>query len=179
MSRSTSRLYHWEHSETPVSAVVGMIESLPAHIRPWAGRLVWWDRYAEQLDPVDGFELWLSDRTTPEPDPVELAQALVSLGYTPDFAGMRAGAQMWAGIQERRGRPAAEYRHAPEGTEFPVRVHDRIGIHRSEYRTRRAIVYTVRINFTQAKRPQPPIRKAFSDYFSAMDYALDWKGKIE
>ena len=156
--------------------VVKRIEALPPHLRPWAGRLVWWDRYAERTDPVSGFEQWLQDRSTPEPNPVELAQALVSLGYTQDYAGLRAGAQDWGiAAVKKIGRPAENHRHAPDGTEFPMRLHPHVTMLRRLIPDRNMIpVYTVTVSFPQtATRRRPPFRKGFSDYFRAMDFAMD------
>jgi hypothetical protein len=174
--RSTSRLYHWDLAETPVDQVVKRIEALPPHLRPWAGRLVWWDRYAERTEPVQGFEGWLQDRTTPEPNPVELAQALVGLGYTPDYAGLRAGEQDWGiAASKKIGRPQGDNRHAPEGTQFPLTLHPRVVMLSSRRPDRnRATMYTVHVKFPQSKTVRrAPIRKGFACYFRAMDYALD------
>ena len=174
--RQTSRLYHWDLSDAPVQDVVKKIAALPTHLRPWAGRLVWWDRYAERTEPVAGFEQWLQDRTTPEPNPAELAQALVGLGYTPDYAGMRSGAQDWGiAAVKKIGRPAENHRHAPDGTEFPLSLHPRVVMLRRLIPDRKMIpCYTVHVKFPQSKTVRrAPLRKGFSDFFRAMDYALD------
>ena len=173
--RSTSKLYEWGLAESASEEVVAKIQSLPAHLRPWVGRIIWWDRYAERTSPVEGFSGWLQERQTPEPNAGELAQALVGFGYNPDFAGMRAGAQQWGIAQKKVGRPAKDNRHAPDGTEFPMRLHPGVSMLMRRIPDRNMIpCYTVSVAFPQtATRRRPPMRKGFSDYFEAMDYALD------
>jgi hypothetical protein len=89
---------------------------------------------------------------------------------------MRAGAQDWGiAAVKKIGRPAENHRHAPEGTEFPLSLHPRVVMLRRLIPDRNMIpCYTVHVKFPQSKTVRrAPIRKGFSDYFRAMDYALD------
>ena len=67
-----------------------MVRTLPQPVQTWAGRLVWWDRYAVMEIKAPMFMGWVRDRDTPEPDPLTLAEALIYLGYTEAYARLRA-----------------------------------------------------------------------------------------
>lgn len=83
-------LYQWQLAGLPPQQVADMVRTLPQPVQTWAGRLVWWDRYAVMDIPAPMFMIWVRDRITPEPDAKELANALMFLGYTEHFAKLRA-----------------------------------------------------------------------------------------
>jgi hypothetical protein len=168
MSRKTSNLYTWELAELPVAEVIKKIEALPEHLRSWAGRLVWWDRYSEREEKVEGFDHWIEMRNDPDVQPLELTQALVSLGYTERYAAMRAGLESWkTGPQQ----PLVPARKHPEGTVFPIDIGPmRLVEHHNPKGGWHG--YVVRRRKNNAKR-------SFCDYFKAMDYAMDTARKIE
>lgn len=170
MSRKTSTLYAWAHRDTPVAEVIKMIEELPPAIQGWAGRLVWWDRYSEMETHTPGFEKWLNARNEPDPDPLELTKTLVGLGYTERYAAMRAGLEAWS--MGPRRQPLTDVRKHPEGTVFPVDIGKmRVAINPvNKWGTWSG--YVVRRRKNNAKR-------LFSDYFLALDYAMDQNKKLE
>lgn len=67
-----------------------MVRTLPQPVQTWAGRLLWWDRYAVLNISAPMFMLWVRDRNTTDPDPLQLAEALEFLGYTKEYARLRA-----------------------------------------------------------------------------------------
>jgi hypothetical protein len=83
-------LYKWDLLGVDPQTVADMVATFPQPVRTWAGRLLWWDRYAVLNIPAPMFMEWVRDRHTPEPDPLKLAEALVMLGYTEAYAKMRA-----------------------------------------------------------------------------------------
>jgi len=169
MSRKTSNLYVWELAELPVADVIAKIEELPEHIRSWAGRLVWWDRYSEGKSKVVGFEKWIEARGEPDPDALELTKALVGLGYTERYAAMRAGLEAWQN-QPRQATLATARKH-PDGTEFPFDIGFMRVAMNSNGKSGGWVGYIVRRRKTNAKR-------SFADYFQAVDYAMDTDKKI-
>ena len=83
-------LYDWRLLHTAPSVVADMVRTLPQPVQTWAGRLLWWDRYAVLNISAPMFMIWVRDRDTPEPDPLQLAEALEFLGYTKEYARLRA-----------------------------------------------------------------------------------------
>ncbi len=120
--RSESMLTHWKLRGLPVAKVIKEIEKLQPHLQPWAGRIVWWDRFSEGVggdaDP-DPWRKWLERRDDVDVPPDELKDALVKVGYTPTYAGLRSGAKLW-NTGRQKGKPVVTHKPPPDGIIFPL-----------------------------------------------------------
>jgi len=83
-------LYTWSLKHLAPQQVADMVRTLPQPVQTWAGRLLWWDKYAVMGIPAPMFMVWVRDLSAPDPDPKALADALEYLGYTADYAKLRA-----------------------------------------------------------------------------------------
>ncbi len=120
--RSESMLTHWKLRGLPVAEIIKEIEKLDPHIQPWVGRIVWWDRFSEGIggdaDP-DPWRKWLERRGDVDVPPDELKDALVKVGYTPTYAGLRSGAKLW-NTGRQKGVPVVTHKPPPDGIIFPL-----------------------------------------------------------
>jgi len=120
--RSTAVLTHWSLKGQPVTDVIAEIEKLEPHLQPWVGRVVWWDRFSEGIggdaDPGP-WRKWLERRNDPDVTPEELQKALVQVGYTEAYAGLRSGAKLW-NTGRPKGVALVQHKPPPDGLTWPV-----------------------------------------------------------
>jgi hypothetical protein len=88
-TQNNARLRNWPLSGKTPAEVAALILELPESIQAWVGRIIWWDRFSFGTNTPE-FRQWIDTVSTNNPDPRELAEGLVKLGYRPHDAMIRA-----------------------------------------------------------------------------------------
>ena len=87
--KNNANLSGWPHKGKSPAEVAALVQELPESIRAWVGRIVWWDRFSFGKHCPE-FCQWVDTYSTNDPDPKELADGLIQLGYRPYDALVRA-----------------------------------------------------------------------------------------